>query len=223
MAMLGDLHNQAIDSLRVSLSSIDDLEVASFDFVERRFEKDYKITPRNIQDGDFALLSDIKQKSIFKVKNPQTRSSLLPPRESFEENMSSQEIAYIDEIFNVISQNLDNLKDIEDAFNSIDLNINNSSKLTIVEKQGLWAVSAIAKSSYLYNLSAIQTRAASAEEVVITDAESALIALLDWKKVAKSVASGLVFGPTGIVVAMAKEVVKGAIIGSSVHFLGSLI
>lgn len=168
------------------------------------------------------LLTTIKLQAVDKLKRPQTRAELSEELNTLTSELSDLESLFIDDIFSLIYQNINNEVEINEVFSNID-NAINQSNLTLDEKNGLWAVSAIAKSSYTYNINARTTRSVSMEGIVTTDAQSALADLLSWKRVAKSVASGLVFGPSGIVIAMAKEVTTAAIVGSGIYTVAEII
>lgn len=134
-----------------------------------------------------------------------------------------QEIPYhckpfIDEMIQIIDSNdMDSVR-IAQKFSEINLAINESSYLSEEDKNGLWSCSAIAFSSYMYNLKSISTRAVTAEAVVKADLAGAVGGFLSWKFWGKTDA-GLVFGPQGAVIAATKEIVKGAIVSSAVNVI----
>ena len=223
LAILGDFHNQAMDSLVYYKVSLDNLESVSFEFVERKFLQYYEIPKETITDYQKDFLSMIKQQAIEKKDHQQTRAELYNELGEMTAEMSKVEIAFINDIFSLIIDGISDISEINNTFSKIDSDINASTELTQDEKNGLWAVSAIARASYEYNVNNGQTRAATLEGVVTTDAQAALAGLVSWRRVAKTVASGLVFGPTGIVVAVAKEMAYSAIVGSGIYFCCELI
>lgn len=129
---------------------------------------------------------------------------------------------FVDKINDILKNGEIDEEKISKQFSQIDLQIKVAPNLTEDEKYGLWACSAIAHSSYQYNLNDIKTRAVTAEGVVTADLEGAVGSFLCWRFWGKTTA-GLMFGPQGAVVAATKEIVKGAIVSSGINVVKGLI
>lgn len=215
LAEIGSIHNRAMNSLKQNQISIDDLETYSNDFVEKECCKCFNIpieTSTHLYTSNMMKLA--KENGMLR-ENPITRTSNNIP-DSIKNEVPSTHIPFIDKMLVLVNDNLTDSIFIKRKFLEIDMEINQSS-LDNEDKNCLWAISAITQSSYIYNLTDIQTRALDAESVILADVEGALAGFISWKFWGKTIGSGLVFGPTGAVVCATKEIVKGAVVGSGVH------
>ena len=91
--------------------------------------------------------------------------------------------------------------------------------LTYEEKQDIWMISAIARASCEYNRLEISTRVVSGTSIAKADVGGAITGIVSWRFLVKATCSGLMFGPGGVVMTVAREAVRGAIVGSGTHIV----
>ena len=220
MAYIGDIHNQGLDSISVNYISLDSICAYSFTFVEDRFPE---IPTPNSQMKEVSInaLSIAKRIGIECCESYTTRGvSESVTADSVFQEIPPQCKHYVEGIMDIINSNETDSTKIADKFDKINIAINNASDLSDEDKNGLWSCSAIAFSSYMYNLTSISTRAVTAEGVVKADFASAVGGFLCWKFWGKT-ATGLMFGPQGAVIAATKEIVRSAIVGSAIHVVSA--
>lgn len=226
MSHIGEIHNDALSSIAANNIGIDSLCDYTQSFVEEQFKTRQPLLAYKIPET-FSFKSMEIAKRIGLERNASfsyTRnSSVSMTADSIYTEIPSNCKIYIDKMSEVITANESDANRINSIFSQIDQDINNAPDLTDEEKNCLWACSAITLSSYMYNLDNISTRAVTAEGVVRADLEGAVGSFLCWKFWGKTAAGGLMFGPTGAVMTAAREIVKGAIVGSGVNVISSLI
>lgn len=218
MTFVGNIHNQALDALSLKSVTIDSICSFTCSFVENEFSQMSPFIPP-INESISKSLSIAKRIGIECCHSYNTRGrSESETADSIYREIPEQWKPYINQISRLIESNESDSITIVRKFEEIDKTINDSQRLSNEDKNGLWACSSIALHSYIYNLSQISTRAVTAEGVVKADLAGAIGGFFCWKFWGKT-ASGLMFGPQGAVMAAAKEIVIGAIVGSGVHVI----
>ena len=104
---------------------------------------------------------------------------------------------------------------------ALEYKISEDNELDDTLKSCLLAVSAISKYSYKYNCANGTTRSVSCESVILADTSGALGGVVSWYAWGRAAASGLVFGPGGAVLSIARDAARGAIVGSGIHVLSN--
>lgn len=213
---IGKLHNKALSSIKTNSINLDNLDEFTHVFVESECERKFNVPSEPLYAHTVKMMENAKKIGVMLEKSELSRSYDVIS-DSVRNEIPKDLAPYVDKMFKLIHKNMSDSIEIETEFAMIDLMINKDVSISIEDKNMLWAVSSIIKYSYMYNLDEICSRSVTADSVVQADAEGAIGGFLSWKFWGKTVASGLVFGPTGAVVAATKEIVKGAIMGSGVH------
>lgn len=218
MAHIGDIHNQALDAISSDCVTLDSICPFTYAYVEDRFSGVATPIPQ-MNEFSSKSLSIAKKIGIECYHSYNTRGkSESETADSIFQEIPSQCKPFIDEMMDVINSNeIDSVK-IAHKFEEINIAINDSRNISDDDKNGLWTCSAIAFSSYMYNLPSISTRAVTAEGVVKADLAGAVGGFLSWRFWGKT-AAGLMFGPQGAVIAASKEIVRGAVVGSAVNVI----
>lgn len=218
MGYLGELHNQALDAISSNCVTLDSLCSFTCTYVEEMIPEK-TISSVQLNESSKNTLSIAKRIGLECFYSYKTRGkSESEIADSIFQELPLQCKPYIDRIMDVINSNeIDSVR-IAQRFDEINLAINNCTNLSSDDKNGLWACSSIAFSSYIYNLHTISTRAVTAEGVVKADLAGAVGGFLSWRFL-RNTAIGLMFGPQGAVMAATKEIVKGAVVGSAVNII----
>jgi hypothetical protein len=218
MAHIGDIHNQALDAILSNCITLDSICSFTHTYIEDSFSGVATPIP---QMNEFSN----KTLSLAKKIGIECYYSYIARGKSESETAYSlfrdippQCKPFIDDMMEVINSNEADSVKIAHKFEEINIAINNSQNISDDDKHGLWTCSAIALSSYMYNLPSISSRAVTAEGVVKADLSGAVAGFLSWKFWGNT-AAGLMFGPEGAVIAATKEIVRGAVAGSAVNIL----
>ncbi len=216
MSHIGNIHNQALDAISSDCVTLDSICSFTYAYIEDRFSG---VTTPIPQMNEFSnkSLSIAKKIGIECYYSYNTRGkSESETADSIFQEIPPQCKPFIDEMMDVINSNEIDSVEIAHKFEEINIAINNSQNLSDDDKNGLWTCSAIAFSSYMYNLPSISTRAVTAEGVVKADLAGAVGGFLCWKFWGKT-AAGLMFGPQGAVIAATKEIVRSAVVSSAIN------
>ncbi len=214
LEIYGEIHNKAMDSIKATGISAQNIVNFAHDFVEEECVIHLNAPKETLYKHTSNSLETLKEIELNQIINPSRTNN-----EVYDSILAEVPIElkpYVYKIFSLIDENLTDSIIIEQKFNEIDLEINNTN-LNNDDKNCLWGISSIAKASYIYNLESIRSRAVTAESIVKSDAMGAVGSFLCWKFWGQTLAGGLMFGPTGAVVAAAKEMIKGAIVTSGLH------
>lgn len=207
---IGEIHNSAMDSLKTKKVNQEQLILYTNNIVDNNFKNVKTYTEGGKIEN--VLTNIIKRSNNYELT---TRTASLLD-DSITINIPKNCLPYIDRIREITDLKLSDSLTIIKNFNVIDELVNKDSVLNLEEKAMLLAISAIGKYSSIYNRSTIETRAVSAGSVARADLEGAIGGVITWKCWGRAAASGLVFGPSGVVLTVAKEAVRGAIVGSAV-------
>lgn len=212
---IGYLHNEAMDSIKEHKIQDADIETFTTAFVSRHEEKVFYIRP-SIPDHEIEeMLYKAREISNLYKDAPTTRAaneindSVL--------NMVPIDLRhYVYDIFEMLDVNYNDTTQINKDFAGLDYYIFNDYTLDNEEKGALLGISAIAKATLKYNMDVVTTRAANVRSTVKADAAGAVAGVFSFAFWGKA-ATGLVFGPGGVVLSCARELAIGAIVSSGVH------
>lgn len=213
---IGKLHNSTMDSIKVSKINQEHLVSYTNKIVEENFKGVQTYADEN--EVKPVLIKIINRSKEYELS---TRASTLID-DSIMKNVPEQCLPYIDEMRDIVETNLTDTLAIIRHFGLIEESIAKDLNLDEEDKACLLAISAIGKYSKIYNIP-IGTRSVTSGGVARADIEGAIGNVFCWRCFGKSAASGLVFGPSGVVMTVAKEAVRGAIAGSAVSLISYML
>lgn len=208
---IGELHNIAMDSIRKNNLLEEEVKDFTLDYVRKHFEEEP--STRSIENSDEAMENIIRTSLAYKYR---TRNFI-----SIEDSIISsapKEIqGYIKIMYDILSEVHSDSISLNKEFNKLDLLIINDSSLSEEDRAAALSVSTIGKHSYLYNFKTIKTRGITSTSVAKADLSGAVSGIISWKCWGKAAATGLMFGPGGIVLTVAREAILGGVLGSGIH------
>ena len=209
---IGEFHNSIMDSIKVNNIRKSQL----IDFTNRTVAEKFHDTSTYANNEDVEpILNGIEKRTEEYATS--SRASVLID-DSIRAYIPSDYLPYIEKLNNTIDLRLSDSLTIKQHFYSIEESINNNAELNEEDKANLLAITAIAKYSTIYNR-APESRSATYGSVAKADLGGAITGVISWKCWGKAAVSGLLFGPGGTVLTVAKEAVRGAIVGSAFNII----
>ena len=210
----GVIHNVAMDSIRNSQVTIENLVEFSDNFVESHFGQE-----NNDLAKDVCRKISVDAKNVaLKYESCLTTRAIDMITDSLVNTLPINYRSYVSEIFDIVDKRLSDSMLIDKEFSAFDEKIA-MSDLAYEEKQDIWMISAIAKASYEYNKYEICTRGVNGTSIAKADVGGAITGIVSWRFFVKATCTGLMFGPGGIVMTAVREAVRGAIVGSGTHIV----
>lgn len=210
---IGELHNSAMDSVKSQHICAENLKKFTNEYTEISFDN-VKTYPNTTLCNE--ILNEIVKTSCAYKYQTRSHKSI---EDSIQNTIPEGIKDYINEIYNIVDTDFLDTTAIKNKFNTFDTSVVEDNSLSQEEKASVLAISSIGKYSYIYNHTTIKTRAITANGIIKSDLSGAVGGVFCWATFGKAACSGLVFGPGGIVLTIAKEATRGAIIGSAVHIV----
>lgn len=210
---IGEIHNAAMDSVKSKNILSEELKMFTNKYTQIHFD--------SVQTYNQPVLCEATMNNIIQTScayKYNTRST-----EAIEDSVLlsvPQEIRpYMEKLYEIVDYSFVDSIQLKATFQNFDSLIISNQSLDAEERACILAVSAIAKYSSLYNFSTVNTRSITAKGIIKSDLGGALTGVLCWATFGKAACSGLMFGPGGVVLTIAKEATRGAIIGSATHIV----
>lgn len=213
-AVLGTIHNAAMDSIKSSKIGLKSLEEFSDSFVNQHFDANDDDVLMNFCSN---LSANAKQIGL-KYENCLETRAADELTDSVINTLPDDCKQFASEIFNIVDMRLSDSLLIVKEFSAFNEKIAEA-PISYEEKQDMWMISAIAQASCLYNRQEISSRVVNGTSIAKADVSGAIGGVVGWRFWVKAACTGLMFGPGGIVMTMSREVVRGAIGSSGVHIV----
>lgn len=214
---VGELHNEAMDAMKKENIGAEEMGEFAMTYIDSNKEKVFNIESYASDAETKELLS--KAQKIGRTYGITHMTRAINELNDSILNLVPANIRhYVQYIYNLLDYNYADTTQVNNVFNKFDYAIYSDNSINGTDKGMLLGISAIAKASTKYNFNTIQTRAVTAKTVAAADVTGAVEGAVSWKFWGKA-ATGLVFGPGGVVLSCTRELVLSAIVASG----GSII
>lgn len=217
---IGQLHNDALDSVKVQGIRKDQLKGFTRDFTQRHFAQmsEFLNLQQEENGGQNAEISINRGFEIGKrINEAKTRATIDELSDSLIMAFPIEGQKYIVRMYEICDEEESDTVKICQNFSKLDYSITTDTTVNDTLKHALLATSAIAKATNIYNANETMTRGATASSLAKSDLGGAIMGIIGRGVFVKAAFSGLVFGPSGIVCCFAREAVRGAIVSSAFH------
>ncbi len=222
---IGQLHNEAMDSVKAQKINIEDIKDFTKEFTNRRYlqgdEFEGTIKSENVKEDSSFNSIEIGFDVGMKTKLARTRSNVEDLTDSLIMVFPVEGQKYIVRMYDVCDKELNDSIQINKIFDDLDKSISYNASIDDTLRHILLAISSIGRATNIYNASTIanKTRAASVGSVCRADVSGAIAGVIGRAAFVRAAFSGLVFGPGGVVTSFARDAVRGAIVSSAVNLI----
>lgn len=190
------------------------MEAFTIAFVSNHKSQVFNIAP-SCNDETSKMMSKARKFSTM-YKDVSTTRAAYEINDSILNTVPANLRNYVSTMFEMLDENYNDTIEINKDFAKLDYEIYNNYSLTNEGKGALLGISAISKATLKYNLNSIKTRGVSVRSTAKADVGGAVAGVFSFAFWGKA-ATGLVFGPGGVVLSCARELAIGAIVSSGLH------
>ncbi|WP_337932521.1 hypothetical protein [Hallella sp.] len=222
---IGQLHNEAMDSVKAQNVSIGNIKEFTKEFTNRHYHQvsNYsEETPVEKVEIDSTFRSIDNGFDIgMKTRLAKTRATVDHLTDSLIMAFPVEGKKYIERIYDVCDREMYDTVQINIIFDDLDNSIHEDINIDDTLRHTLLAISSIGRATNIYNAHANtnKTRGASAGSVCRADVSGAISGIFGRAAFVRAAFSGFVFGPGGVVTSFARDAVRGAIVGSAVNLI----
>ena len=205
-SFIGQLHNEAMDSVKAQKVTIDNLKHFTKEFTDRHNKQIPELAKSQQEDQHSEVSIDNGFDIGKKTCQVTTRAAMDALTDSLIKAFPIEGQKYIAKIYEICDKEEHDSVKINNIFDNFDITINNDTNIDDTLKHVLLATSSIARATNIYNADTFRTL-------------STIGGILGRGAFVRAAFSGLMFGPSGIVCSFARDAVRGAIASSALHVI----
>lgn len=221
-SFIGQLHNEAMDSVKAQKVSVNNLKHFTKEFTSRHYKQIPELAESQQKEEDSEVSIDNGFDIGKKTCQVTTRAAMDALTDSLIKAFPIEGQKYIAKIYEICDKEEHDSVKINNIFDNFDITINNDTNIDDTLKHVLLATSSIARATNIYNADTfrtLSTRGATLRSACKADVFGAVEGMIGRGAFVRAAFSGLMFGPSGIVCSFARDAVRGAIISSAFHVI----
>lgn len=221
-SFIGQLHNEAMDSVKVQKVSINNLKHFTKEFTNRHYKQIPELAESQQEEQDSEVSIDNGFDIGKKTCQVRTRAAMDNLTDSLVKAFPLEGQKYIAKIYEICDKEEYDTVKINNIFDNFDVTIHNDTNIDDTLKHVLLATSSIARATNIYNANTFRTcstRGVTLSSTCKADIGGAITGMIGRAAFVRAAFSGLMFGPSGIVCSFARDAVRGAIVGSAFHLV----